>query len=89
MTLRGAPPASRDSIGARGTAAAGGRRQTQEVSGGQSYLSAPEKTLTFGLGEARQVDSLEVRWPDGRREIRRDIPGGTSLRVEKATTPKG
>ena len=47
-------------IGARVTATrrADGRL-TQQVSGGQSYLSAPEKTLTFGLGGAAKIDTLE------------------------------
>ncbi|PYQ32579.1 MAG: hypothetical protein DMF55_12970 [Acidobacteria bacterium] len=70
-------------MGARVTAVVRGRRQTQEVSGGQSYLSAPEKTLTFGLGSAKKIDSLEIRWPDGTRETRRDIAPGAALVLEQ------
>ena len=84
VTLKGAAPSSRDAVGARVTASIGGRRQTQEVSGGQSYLSAPEKTLTFGLGAAARIDSLEVRWPDGLRETRRNLPGGSNRTIERA-----
>jgi len=57
------------------------------VSGGQSYLSAPEKTLTFGLGDAKKIDLLEIRWPDSAREPRRDIPGGGRLLVEEGKPP--
>ena len=64
--------------GARVTATIGGRTLAQQVSGGQSYLSAPEKTLTFGLGAAAKIDTLEIRWPDGRAETYRDLPGGTT-----------
>jgi hypothetical protein len=60
-----------------------GRTLTEEVSGGQSYLSAPEKTLTFGVGEAGKIDSLEIRWPDGNVEARKELPGGTRLVVDQ------
>jgi hypothetical protein len=83
VTLKGVPPSNRDAVGARVTATIAGRRHTQEVAGGQSYLSAPEKTLTFGLGTASQIDAIEIRWPDGARETRRDVAGGTRLVLRK------
>src|SRR5688500_1835597 len=86
VTLKGRSPSNRDAVGARVTAAFGGRRHTQEISGGQSYLSAPEKTLTFGLGSARAIDSLEIRWPDGSREKRGGVPGGSRLAIEQPTS---
>ncbi len=52
-----------------------------EVSGGQSYLSAPEKTLTFGLGGASKIDKLEIRWPDGATQTVTDVAGGARLTV--------
>jgi hypothetical protein len=83
VRLVGSGRSNRDAIGARAIARIGNRTLTQEVSGGQSYLSAPEKTLTFGLGEASKIDSLEIRWPDGQAEIRRDLAGGTRLLVQQ------
>ena len=65
------------------TAVVRGQRQTQEVSGGHSYLSAPEKTLTFGLGGSAKMDSLEIRWPVGTRETRRDIAPGAAVVLEQ------
>ena len=53
------------------------------MTGGSSYLSAPEKTLTFGLGNARRIDVLEIRWPDGALETLRDLAGGSRLTVEE------
>ncbi|MBC8647466.1 MAG: CRTAC1 family protein [Thermoanaerobaculia bacterium] len=76
MTLIGAGQSNRDAIGARVTATAGGRRLTQEVSGGHSYLSAPEKTLTFGLGSSPALEAVDIRWPDGAVETARDVSGG-------------
>ena len=83
VKLVGTGKSNRDAIGARVTATFAGRALTQEVSGGQSYLSAPEKTLTFGLGDARKVDVLEVRWPDGSQETYRDLAGGAVHRLEQ------
>jgi hypothetical protein len=81
VRLIGSGRSNRDAVGARVTARIGRQTLTQEVSGGQSYLSAPEKTLTFGLGGTKKIDSLEIRWPDGTREIRRDISGGARAKI--------
>ena len=58
---------NRDGIGAKVTVAvgkAGVRRAT--VKTGSSYLSQSELPLTFGLGAATAVTSIEVAWPSGR-----------------------
>jgi hypothetical protein len=81
VRLVGVGKSNRDAVGARVTASFGGRTLTQQVSGGQSYLSASEKTLTFGLGEAKRIDSLEIRWPDGATQTLKDVPGGARLTV--------
>jgi hypothetical protein len=83
IRLVGSGRSNRDAIGAKVTAKFGGQTLTQQVSGGQSYLSSPEKVLTFGLGAARKIDLLEIVWPDGRSESRRDVPGGTSVVIEE------
>jgi hypothetical protein len=33
-----------------------------------SYLSQVELPVTFGLGDAQQVDSLTVDWPNGQSQ---------------------
>jgi len=72
-----------DAVGARVAASTGGRTLTQQVSGGQSYLSASEKTLTFGVGDAAKIDSLEIRWPDGKTQKLENVEGGARLRIEE------
>jgi tetratricopeptide (TPR) repeat protein len=57
---------NRDAVGARVTISSDGRRQVAQRHGGGSYLSASDPRLHFGLGEARRVDGIEVRWPSGR-----------------------
>jgi hypothetical protein len=43
-----------------------GKSQTAEMYAGSGYLSQSPAILTFGLGKARAVDSITVRWPDGK-----------------------
>jgi hypothetical protein len=57
---------NRSAIGARILVTAGGVTQMDEVRSGGSYLSQSDFRLHFGLGTARRIDSVEVRWPDGR-----------------------
>ncbi len=56
---------NRSAIGARVTVEAGGRKQMSEIFGGGSYLSQNEFALYFGLGGAKKMDRVEVRWPNG------------------------
>jgi len=39
--------------------------QTQTLLSGRGYLSQPEPILHFGLGPNQQIDSVQIRWPDG------------------------
>jgi hypothetical protein len=79
VRLVGAGKSNRDAVGARVTAKIGDQTLAQQVSGGQSYLSASEKTLTFGLGGAPKIDALEIRWPDGTTQTLKDVAGGARL----------
>ena len=59
---------NRDAIGAEVRLTAGGRTQRRQVMPTRSYLSQMELPVTFGLGESTNVDKLNVRWPNGRRQ---------------------
>ena len=43
-----------------------GRRLVQELHAGSSYLSSEDPRAHFGLGKAKTVDELVVRYPEGR-----------------------
>jgi hypothetical protein len=43
--------------------------QRQEVRGGGSYYSQNDLRLQFGLGEAKAVERIIVRWPSGNEEM--------------------
>ena len=59
---------NRDGIGARITVKAGKRILVDEVRSGSSYVSNNDMRVHFGLGAATKVDSVTVRWPNGRME---------------------
>jgi len=44
------------------------RKSFGEVHGGGSYLSQNDLRLHFGLGTAAKMESVEVRWPNGKME---------------------
>jgi Na+-translocating ferredoxin:NAD+ oxidoreductase RnfD subunit len=50
-----------------------GRRLSQEVRAGSSYLSSEDGRVHFGLGAATQVASLTVRYPGGGESVLRDV----------------
>jgi enediyne biosynthesis protein E4 len=59
---------NRSAIGARIRLVTSEGVQWQEVRGGGSYYSQNDLRVHFGLGAARAVDRVEVRWPNGREE---------------------
>jgi enediyne biosynthesis protein E4 len=59
------PTGTRLAIGARVTVVTGSLRQIEDVNPVRGYLSQGDPRLSFGLGDARYADSVEIRWPDG------------------------
>lgn len=56
---------NRDAIGALVEIEAGGRTFKRRLYAGDGYLAQSSKRLNFGLGPARRIERLRVRWPDG------------------------
>jgi hypothetical protein len=52
-------------IGAVVTVKAGKLSMKRLVQSGTSYLSQDDTRRHFGLGQEKQADSIDVRWPDG------------------------
>ena len=70
LTLVGTS-SNRNAIGARVRCVTGSVQQWQEVRGGGSYMSQNDLRVNFGLAQARRVDRIDVRWPNGTgRELR-------------------
>jgi len=72
---------NRDAIGARLTLTAGGRKQIREIDGGNGFSAQSSRVVHFGLGASEQVDQLEVRWPSGKRQVYKGLPGRSRLLI--------
>jgi len=73
VALRGIR-SNRMGIGTRLTATCDGRSQVRLVSLGDGFISQSDTTAWFGLGDCRRVETLEVLWPSGTRQVLHDIP---------------
>ncbi len=65
MKLIGGPKSPRDAVGATVYLSANGIRQRGDVLSGGSYISSNDMRVHFGLGDADNVDQLEIHWPSG------------------------
>jgi hypothetical protein len=74
---------NRDAIGARVTLVSAGLRQTREVHAGSGYLSASSLVQHFGLGAARVVDELRIRWPSGAESVETGVAADRLLVVRE------
>ena len=65
---------NRDGMGARVAVLRDGRSPLwRRAHTDGSYLSANDPRVHFGLGESTEIDGVLVTWPDGSREVWRDI----------------
>jgi len=88
----GSPPSG---IGATLYLTADGKRQRRDVFTGASFASNSDPRPHFGVGSAKVIQKLEIRWPSGKRqtlsnlptnkviEIREMIPEFTALKVRQ------
>jgi hypothetical protein len=67
VMLQGTPP-NTFAVGARLWMTAGGQTQVGFVNGGNGFASQSALRVHFGLGQAMQVERLEVAWPSGARQ---------------------
>jgi hypothetical protein len=75
---------NRDALGATVQLKAGGKTQWRTVTANRGYLSSSALPITFGLGEATAVESIEVVWPGGQRQSVPAPQPGTVTEVRQA-----
>jgi hypothetical protein len=74
---------NRSGIGARVRVVTGQHSQMNEVVSGSSFMSQNDLRLHFGIGTAKQVDLVEVRWPLGAVESFKNIEANQLLVVQE------
>ena len=74
---------NRDGMGARVKVVAGRLSEIREIAGGGSYLSQSDLRANFGLGKTRRMESVEVTWPSGQRQLFRNVEADKFYLIEE------
>ncbi|MCK5799714.1 MAG: CRTAC1 family protein, partial [Deltaproteobacteria bacterium] len=88
LRIHGASPSNRDAIGAVIRIRAALRWQTRVVGFASGWPGAPPGWVHVGLGAALRIERLEVRWPDGRREVHDDLPVNRRIEIAPGQPPR-
>jgi len=77
---------NRDGMGAKLRLTAGGKTQLRQIQSGGSLGAGNDIAAYFGLGQANQVDRLEIEWPSGIIQTLTHLPVNQILSVTEAPT---
>ncbi len=86
------PTLDRDAYGAQVTVRVATRHWLRLINPAESYQCSSDPRAHFGLGAARQVDAIEIQWPNGTRESFPGVPTNQALQLrqgqgQKVTSP--
>ena len=62
-----------------------GKRQVYEQTPYRGYLSTMQADPHFGLGTTSGIDSMVVKWPDGKKQVFPNVPANQRITVSYAT----
>jgi enediyne biosynthesis protein E4 len=89
IRLDGEAPRQRTAgIGAQIVVTTGGKKQYLYSSAYRGFMSSMDERLHVGLGKATRVDTLEVRWPDGRRQFLINVAADRLIAVKQSDAPQ-
>lgn len=71
-------------IGSKVTVHSGGQKLVQELIPTRGYQSSVDYTLVFGLGDAVEVDSITVAWPNAREQSLTNIKSDQTLVINQS-----
>ena len=75
---------NRDGIGAQVRIQTRAGAQWNQVTTAVGYASASEPVVHFGLGPAKRIDVLEIRWPSGTLQRLKDVVPDRYLTIREA-----
>ena len=75
---------NRFAYGAQLRAKTGEHIWTGQVSPASSYLSSSDPRIHWGLGTTDALDTLEIRWPDGKKETLHNVAGNRIVTIMEA-----
>lgn len=71
----------REATGAQIAIRSGDQRWVAPLSVGDGFYGTNERLVHIGLGNTAQVDTLEIAWPSGLREVYQDLQPGQRYRA--------
>lgn len=74
---------NRDAVGATIVVTTENKTQTDQITGGASYLSASDLRVHFGLGSSESIKTLKIRWPSGAEEVFQDVKANRLLTIRE------
>ena len=72
---------NRRAVGAQVRATIGTRTLLRFIDGGNGFASQGTTRVHVGLGSASSIDTLEIRWPSGRVQTLKNVPGDRLTRI--------
>ena len=80
---------NRDGIGAKLKLVAGNLVSYDQQKGGMSFCSAQDPRIYFGLGSRARIETLEIEWPSGVKDVVRNLAADQIITIEegKGVTP--
>jgi hypothetical protein len=76
---------NRDGIGAEVKVTTASGQQLATVSTTGSYLSAKDKRVHFGLGTNPVIQTIEIRWPSGIKQILKNVKADRQIDVHESS----
>ena len=76
-------------IGANISLSYGGQTQTFTQSPARGYVSSVSPIIHAGLGNSQIVDSLHIRWPNGKEQLLTDVLTNQRLTLKETEATKG
>jgi hypothetical protein len=70
-------------LGATVTVKANGLTMIQPTIGVNGYLTSSDPRPHFGLGQADHAESVEIAWPDGRRQVLAGVKANQMLKIKQ------
>lgn len=72
---------NRQGVGTRFDVYAGGKHVVRELQLGRGYHSTSDPVMHAGIGSATKADSIVVHWPDGKRNVLRNVLANTTVDI--------
>lgn len=85
VQLKGTP-SNPFAIGAKVSIYINDKQQTLELFPTRGYQSSVDYRLHFGIGNDKKVDKIEVRWPDQKTTVIKEITSNQTLLIDYSTS---